>query len=1183
MVMSCRMLINNGFPFKCISLPALIGMAISFTSCEERENQTLFRLVPESRSGISFVNEIVTNDTLNIITHDYLYNGAGVGIGDFNNDGLSDIFFAGNLVRNKLYLNRGGLSFNDVSESSGVEINGKWFSGVSVIDINSDGWQDIYLTATFWKDSIMRSNVLLINQGLNGSGEPLFKDQAKEYGLDDTGYSTHAAFFDYDLDGDLDVYILTNVLFNNRATAFRDKITDGSAENTDRLYRNNGNGKFSNVSNEAGITIEGFGLGLAISDINQDGWPDIYVSNDYLTNDILYINNKDGTFTNKISDLIGHQSLFSMGNDIADINNDGWQDIITVDMLPEFNERIKSTVGGNSYVTYIHNKRFGYEHQQVRNMLHLNNGTLNNNLVPFSEIGFYANMYQTEWSWSPLAADFDNDGYKDLLITNGFPKDVTDKDFGIYRGRLGVRANIRQLLDSIPEVKVSNYAFKNQGDLTFVDVTERWGLKVPTYSNGAAFSDLDNDGDLDYVVSNINDQAFIYENTLYYKPAVDSTNVNYLKVKLIDNKQNPTAIGAKVFVTTGEEVQMFEQNLSRGYLSSVDGVVHVGLGHHKYVDTLKVIWPDNSLSIHSRVPANQVIVIEKDKSEKQVVAPGTPQTQLFDDISSVLDYVHDEEDFIDFNIQRTIPHKYSQAGPAIAVGDINGDNQDDIVIGGSNGRPTMSFIQASDGHFKAGYTISKPYSTSEDQGLILFDCDKNGTLDLYVVSGGNESPPGSPEYQDRLYLNIGSSFKYVKEALPDEVMSGTCVRAGDFDNDDDYDLFVGGGVTPSQYPLSEQSLIYINENGSFKEHSKDWLPEKKDLGIIKDAIVTDFNNDNLKDLIVVGEFTEVMFLQNTGSHFTLIRNTGLDSVTGWWNSVVGSDIDYDGDTDYIVGNVGRNNIYQIDKKFPMTLVAKDFDSNGSIDPILGCYLKSEKGRELFPLNFWEELGAQIPKFRNKFNRFNQYGCTPLYSLLSAELSNAVILSSNNTNSCIIKNLGQGKFDLNPLPRQAQFSPVLGIVVDEFNNDFNKDILLVGNDYGNEVFAGRMDASIGSILLGQGPYTFRSSPVSSSGFVVRGDSKAAARILIGGNWCYAVSQNQGPIKFFRNGSKQSGQAKFNLGETYAIVRYSNGKSEKVESYIGSGYYSQSSNSFRIPANGKDITYFDSKGHTRKTKI
>ncbi|HKO82457.1 MAG TPA: VCBS repeat-containing protein, partial [Chitinophagaceae bacterium] len=770
-------------------------MVVAFLSMAQ-DSSPLFKLLPASHTHIDFNNKLSENDTLNILNQANIYNGGGVGIGDFNKDGLMDVYFAGNMVSNKFYLNKGAMQFEDQTEAAGISGDGRWCTGVSVVDINADGWFDIYLSASFRKDKALRTNLLYINQGLNKDGIPVFKESAKAYGLADEGFSTQAYFFDYDKDGDLDVYLVTNELYDPKTPIrFRLKVTDGSALNTDRLYRNNGNGTFTNVSREAGILIEGWGHAAAISDFNRDGWPDIYVANDFVSNDLLYINNGNGTFTNKLNDYFKHTAWNAMGTDVVDVNNDGWADVVSLEMLPEDNLRKKRMLSGNEYYNYFNNSQYGYEHQYVRNVLQLNSGMTPQGHPVFSEIGFLSGMYQTDWSWCPLVADFDNDGYRDMVITNGLPRDVTDLDYIAYdNGQGGGSAKLSlAMANTLPVVNIPNYSFKNNGSLLFENTTDAWGLKRSSFSNGGTYADLDNDGDLDFVVNNINDPAFMYENTLNNNK---KTRQHYLSVQLAGAGLNKNAIGATIHIFYGNKQQYYEQQPCRGYLSSVDARAHFGLGVDSIIDKIEVKWPDGKMQILENIRANQFITFSHAIAKQELLLP-PPSATIFTSVANrhALHYKPVERDFIDYTIQATLPHKLSQYGPGIAVGDIDKNGFDDFYLSGTSGNPGVFFMQDNQGKFSldSSRIVRQPNELNEEMGVLFFDADNDLDLDLYAVGGSYEVPPNHAVAQDRLFINNGKGqFKLSVTALPAEVTNGSCVRAADFDKDGDLDLFVGG-------------------------------------------------------------------------------------------------------------------------------------------------------------------------------------------------------------------------------------------------------------------------------------------------------------------------------------------------------------------------------------------------------
>jgi hypothetical protein len=816
-------------------------------------------------------------------------------------------------------------------------------------------------------------------------------------------------------------------------------------------------------------------------------------------------------------------------------------------------------------------------------MLQVNNGD-----GSFSEIGQMAGIHQTEWSWSSMFVDVDNDGFRDLLVTNGFPKDVTDKDYVMFKREVGAFNNQRSLIDSIPVLKISNYAFKNNGDFSFTDNTKAWGMFRPSFSNGAAFADLDNDGDLDYVVNNINDFAFLYENTLYNGNNDQSKN-NYLRLRLVGDSKNKSGLGARITIKYDGKSQFHDQSIYRGYLSTVENVVHFGLGTTPSVDTLTVLWPDNTTQSFYNVPSNQVLEVEHSAATPLVHVPSVTSEKkaLVTEVSNTLgiNYRHNEWDKVDFYRQRTLPHKFSQAGPGIAVGDVDGNRLEDFIVGGSSLYDAVIFLQQHDGSFRTLAITKTEERKSEDEGLLLFDADGDNDLDLYVVSGSYEAEAEDPRYQDRLYLNNGiGKFTLSHGTLPSTLASGSCVRAADFDSDGDLDLFVGGRVLAGAYPMPPQSYLLRNDGGKFTDITTDSAPGLSKIGMITDALFTDIDNDHHIDLVVVGEFMPITFFRNTGKSFERIQQSGLDSKVGWWNGIAAADFDKDGDTDYIIGNLGKNNYYNITEDQPVRVYAKDFDANESIDAILSCYFKSEEGDMVeYPAHFWDELNSQSPKFRNQFSSYKQYGATSMEKLLSPyDTSGMLVLTTNYSQSGYVENLGNGKFVLKPLPKLAQVSPVNGIVVTDLNDDGNPDALLIGNDYGNEVFSGRLDAATGLILLGDGAGEF--TPVTSynSGFKVDGDAKALSKLKSAkGHELIIASQNLDSLRIFKITGDSMMRRFFDPTplDSWLVLEYEDGTREKKELYHGAGYLSQSTRAISIPSTVRRIKVYDFNGNER----
>ena len=1164
------------------------------SSCTEKK-QALFTLMDPAKTSVTFSNRISENDSVNIIDNEYVYNGGGVAIGDFNNDGLQDIYFTGNMVSNKLYLNKGDLKFNDVTEVSGATGDGRWCSGIALVDINSDGLLDIYIGTTFKKNLYQRTNLLYINKGINKEGIPEFKEMAAEYGIADTSYTTNAAFFDYDRDGDLDLYVLVNQLDGEGyPNKYHHIVNDGSSPGTDRLYLNDWNDSlnhpvYTNVSKEAGILTEGFGLGVHISDINRDGWQDIYVTNDYITNDLFYINNKNGTFTNRSFEYFKHTSFSAMGNDIADINNDGLQDIIALDMLPEDNLRRKMMLNPNNYSSYLNTKEFHYQYQYVRNTLQLNMG---NRPGPdslrhpvFSDIAFYSGISSTDWSWAPLVADFDNDGFKDLIITNGFPKDITDHDFIAYRDNTKNLAPKNYLLGAIPAVKLKNYAYRNNQDLTFSNVTTEWGIELATFSSGAAFADLDNDGDLDYIVSNIDDSAHLYRNNLLEQK---STGANFLRLQLVDEKNNKDAFGAFVEIKYGDnKKQVQEQTPYRGYLSTMEPFIHFGLAADSVVKEIKISWPDGKQQMLSNIKVNQLLKIVKGEESFIESNENKNENYFFTEISQSLGihFNHTEKDYIDFNVQKLLPHKFSQYGPAIAVGDINGDQLDDFFVSGSYGNSGKFYIQNAKGSFtgKELHTGANMDNKKwDDAGVLLFDADNDGDNDLYIASGGFESEEGSSNYYDRFYSNDGKgNFTLNSTAFPNYAISKSCVKAADFDKDGDLDLFVGGRVLRGKYPMAVSSFIFRNDSKPgavrFTDVTQQVAPELKDIGLVCDMLWSDFDNDGLLDIIISGEWMPLTFLKNKAGKFQNINSSsGINNAIGWWNSLAAGDFDNDGDIDYVAGNVGLNSFYKASDEFPVKIYADDYNKDGGFDAIPTLFLPDVKGQmKEFPAFGRDDMIKQMITFKARFTNFNKYALSPITEVLTAEeIKKSLKLQANIFSSCFIRNNGNGIFEIKTLPVQAQISSVFAMAVDDVNGDNNLDLIINGNDYGTEIATGRYDALNGLLMLGDGKGGFAAVPSGQSGLYISGDGKGLAYLMRkNGEPLLLASQNQGRLLAF---SRQE-NVKFlgtEPGDISIDYLFNDGRRRKEELYFGNSFYSQA---------GRYITIWPGLKSVRVTNI
>lgn len=1116
-----------------------------------------------SKTGIDFSNDLSMGAKLNALNYIYYFNGGGVCAGDVNNDGRLDLFFTGNQVSNELYLNQGNFNFKNSTENAGLVSKG-WSTGTTMIDVNADGWLDIYVCKSGYPDSKERKNLLYINQK-----DGTFQEEAANYGLDDDSYSTHSAFFDYDLDGDLDMYLLTHAHQMEGLNQPTRKNLNGESENTDKLFRNDGIGAsghpiFTDVSLTAGITIEGYGLGIGISDINQDGLPDIYVSNDFVSNDILYVNQGDGTFKNRISEFINHQSHNGMGNDLADINNDGLTDILVMDMLPSTNEGRKKMLNKPSYDFFSFSATMGYEPQYLRNTLQLNQGS-SDGITYFGEIGQLAGISSTDWSWAGLLADYNLDGQKDLFVTNGYLKDMTDLDFINYRKRQSkfrteAQADSLYLasVNRLPEVAQQNYFFRNNGDLTFANVSNSWATKSPGFSNGAVYVDLDNDGDYDLVTNNINEKATVLENINRNK---DTSGNHFLSLKFNGPQNNLFGIGVKVWVYSEGGLQFAENYTSRGFQSGVDPTINFGFGSGKKLDSLRVQWPDGKSQTLRNLKLDVQLRLSHFDAETFPNRTSLHKTMPFIR-TDALQTAQEELDFSDYRIEPLLPHKFSNNGPSMAVSDIDGDGLDDLFVSGSYMFSGQLYKQLSDGSLeKQIWGIDSEY---EDIGSLFFDADGDTDYDLYVVSGSNEFKNNPEKYQDRLYVNNGhGKFTKKLDALPEMQTSGSCVIASDYNKDGLLDLFVGGRVVPENYGISPKSYLLKNSGGQFINLSKEVLGTEL-LGMVTAALWTDVDNNGWLDLMIVGEWMPItIFMNDNGA---LSRKIELKNSNGWWNSINGGDFDNDGDVDYIAGNLGRNSMFRANAEFPVELYVGDFDKDGRNDPILTCYSLDRDGvKRSYPFVSRDLLADQMNLVRSQFAFYKDYAKARIDDIIPEQyMANAKRLKCNYLQSAYIENKGNGTFKMHALPIEVQFSPIMGTTISDFNLDGNLDVLLVGNFYHSEVGYGQYDASTGLLLTGNGKGEFTASNFSENGFLVDGDARSIVRLLTTKGELILAGKNNDSIVAYNHNLHEKRKIVPPKNAVYGIIEHKNGKKTKLEFYKGEGYLSQSSNSVYLPA-------------------
>ena len=1068
---------------------------------------TLFQLLSSKETGIQFRNDINETENLNVLAYEYFYNGGGVAVGDINNDGLEDIFFTANMKPNRLYLNLGNMKFKDITRDASKDLEGRpggWKTGVTMADVNGDGLLDIYVCYSGKVSDDMRRNQLFINQG-----NLKFKEQAKEYGLDAISYSTQAAFFDYDNDGDLDMFLLNhNVkkMDNLELAKFRTE-TDELAG--DKLFENQ-NGHFVDVSKKAGINQFPltFGLGIAVADVNQDGWEDIYVTNDYNEQDYLYINNHDGTFKEESKDCLQHLSQFSMGVDIADFNNDGLPDIYTLDMLPEDNRRQKLLQLQENYEAFDLMQSQNLHKQYMRNMLQLNNGD-----GTFSEIAQASGVSNTDWSWCPLFADFDNDGYKDLFVTNGYMRDYTNKDFLRYWGDYKVkRAMDREpvllmdLIKAMPVTVLSNYIFKNNGDLTFSNTKKEWGINKTVLSNGAVYADLDNDGDLDLVVNNLNEESFIYKNT-----SRETNNNSYLAVKLNYKAGNKNAIGAKVYVYNSKGIEYQEVNPNRGYLSCVSTVLNFGLGKEQKIDSVKIVWPDTSVQLISNVTLNKRLVIDYKNESNKPSSPISTVKKIFNNTAGVIDYKHEDFEENDFKRQLLMLFMYSKTGPVMAKADVNKDGLEDLFISGDKNKPGKIYLQQKSGKFVAEDNSNLgDENTSVTSAACFFDANGDGYTDLYVVKGGYSLiEPNTAALQDELYINDGKGNLVLSpESLPEvNASSKSCAYACDYDNDGDIDIFVGGRIIPGKYPVTPRSYLLNNDGkGKFTIVKTPF----DSIGMVTDAKWLDVNDDGRKDLVLCGEFMPVTVFINTANGFVDKTGDYFDKPDkGLWFTLELTDVDGDGKQDLIAGNFGLNSQIHFSDKEPAELYYGDFDNNGSIDPFFNFYIQGTS----YPFVSRDELNEQMYSMRKRFTSYKDYCAVTMATLLtSEELSKAQKLTATESRTVCYLNRN-GKFVKTILPLPAQFSIVTKIMPLDYDHDGKMDLLLLGNRSDNRLKLGGIDANYGCLLKGDGKGSFVYIEQTKSGLCVKGDVKAAEKIVAGGKECVVVGISNEPLQVY----------------------------------------------------------------------